>query len=160
MPTLSDHSRAAFIAAGSVVTMPPVEITQGITIDPGYLHAAVASYLETALWATDRELLPDPEDPVDIEWLTVADFTPEAEQDARVTVLDFIVMVAEDGALATTVPAATLGGDLWLTRNHCGGGFWDRGLGLLGEILTTAAQSLGSAEVVLTGDDNDELTIV
>lgn len=31
--------------------------------------------------------------------------------------------------------------DYWLTRNHHGAGFWDRGLGDLGDRLTFAAQS-------------------
>ena len=35
------------------------------------------------------------------------------------------------------------GHDLALTRNHHGAGFWDRGLGVAGDVLTEWAQSLG-----------------
>lgn len=44
------------------------------------------------------------------------------------------------------------GHDFWLTRNHHGAGFWDRGLGPAGERLTTIAHSFGSADAYL-GDD-------
>jgi len=45
------------------------------------------------------------------------------------------------------------GHDFWLTRNKHGAGFWDRGLGEIGEKLTEAAQSCGEKHVYL-GDDN------
>lgn len=37
--------------------------------------------------------------------------------------------------------------DYWLTRNHHGAGFWDRGLGDLGDRLTEAAQQDGDYHV-------------
>lgn len=39
------------------------------------------------------------------------------------------------------------GHDLALTRNHHGAGFWDRGLGDAGDVLTDWAQSLGELHV-------------
>jgi hypothetical protein len=48
--------------------------------------------------------------------------------------------------------AARAGHDFWLTRNGHGAGFWDRGLGDLGERLSKAAKVYG--EVYLyPGDD-------
>jgi len=44
------------------------------------------------------------------------------------------------------------GHDFWLTRNHHGAGFWDRGLGDIGDRLTEAAKNYGSCELYL-GDD-------
>lgn len=44
------------------------------------------------------------------------------------------------------------GHDFWLTRNGHGAGFWDRGLGELGERLTRAAKVYGSVDLYL-GDD-------
>lgn len=38
------------------------------------------------------------------------------------------------------------GHDFWLTRQRHGTGFWDRGLGELGDRLTDAAHSYGSAD--------------
>ena len=43
--------------------------------------------------------------------------------------------------------------DFALTRNGHGAGFWDRGLGAVGEELTAIAKGFGSHEVYL-GDDN------
>jgi len=45
-----------------------------------------------------------------------------------------------------------IGRDLWFTRNGHGVGFWDRGLGDLGEQLTEAAKAMGSQDIYL-GDD-------
>ena len=45
-----------------------------------------------------------------------------------------------------------LGHDLWLTRNGHGAGFWDRGLGELGDALTEAAKRQGSRDLYV-GDD-------
>mgnify|MGYP004462551343 FL=1 len=44
------------------------------------------------------------------------------------------------------------GHDFWLTRCGHGAGFWDRGLGELGERLTVAAEKFGNGELY-TGDD-------
>lgn len=49
--------------------------------------------------------------------------------------------------------AAQAGRDLWFTANGHGVGFWDRGLGEIGDKLTEAAQTLGEIYVYL-GDDN------
>ncbi len=39
------------------------------------------------------------------------------------------------------------GHDFWLTRNHHGAGFWDRGYGEAGERLTKAAHKWGEVNV-------------
>lgn len=44
------------------------------------------------------------------------------------------------------------GHDFWLTRNGHGVGFWDRGLGELGDKLTEAAKTFGEVNLYL-GDD-------
>ena len=44
------------------------------------------------------------------------------------------------------------GHDFWLTRNHHGAGFWDRGLGVAGEKLTEIAHSFGEV-CIYRGDD-------
>jgi len=38
------------------------------------------------------------------------------------------------------------GHDLYLTRDHHGVGFWDRGLGELGDYLTSVAHALGESD--------------
>jgi hypothetical protein len=47
------------------------------------------------------------------------------------------------------------GHDFWLTRNRHGAGFWDRGLGKVGETLTELAHPYGEAWVVF--DPEEEL---
>ena len=42
--------------------------------------------------------------------------------------------------------------DFWLTRNHHGAGFWDRGDGDIGDALTAAAQKFPPIDCYL-GDD-------
>ena len=42
--------------------------------------------------------------------------------------------------------------DFWLTRNGHGAGFWDRGLGKLGNELSEMAKTYGTSDVYL-GDD-------
>lgn len=44
------------------------------------------------------------------------------------------------------------GHDFWLTRNGHGAGFWDRGLGSIGEELTTAAEGYKEKSAYI-GDD-------
>lgn len=44
------------------------------------------------------------------------------------------------------------GHDFWLTRNGHGAGFWDRGLGDIGERLTKASKVYGSVDLYI-GDD-------
>jgi hypothetical protein len=45
-----------------------------------------------------------------------------------------------------------MGHDFWLTRNRHGAGFWDRGLGALGDRLTSAAHAYGEVDLYV-GDD-------
>ena len=45
------------------------------------------------------------------------------------------------------------GADFWFTRNRHGVGFWDRGLGEIGDKLTALAHTFGESNVYL-GDDN------
>ena len=45
-----------------------------------------------------------------------------------------------------------LGHDLWLTRNRHGAGFWDRGLGEIGDKLTETAVTYGGVTLYFGGD--------
>jgi hypothetical protein len=46
------------------------------------------------------------------------------------------------------------GHDFWLTRNGHGAGYWDRGLGEIGDKLTKAAKTFGSCDLYV-GDDGE-----
>lgn len=41
------------------------------------------------------------------------------------------------------------GNDFWFTRQHHGVGFWDRGLGLVGDELTEAAESFAEKNIFI-----------
>lgn len=56
-------------------------------------------------------------------------------------------------------PAVMLGHDLWLTRNGHGAGFWDRGLGTLGDRLSEAARSLGEAQAIVLDDGEETVDV-
>lgn len=49
-------------------------------------------------------------------------------------------------------PASLAGHDFALTRNHHGAGFWDRGLGDVGDKLTDLAHAYGERTLYLTAD--------
>ena len=48
---------------------------------------------------------------------------------------------------------AGAGHDFWLTRNGHGAGFWDRGAGIVGQILTDYADTFGSLDLMLNSDN-------
>jgi hypothetical protein len=48
--------------------------------------------------------------------------------------------------------AEQVGHDFWLTRNGHGAGFWDRGLGELGDKLTAMCRPYGTSDLYV-GDD-------
>jgi hypothetical protein len=119
------------------------------TLDRAFYAYAADQYLETADWAD----APRDEDGEEEETIG---FSADAIKRADEIVTGFI------DANAATIKAAGLSGgdvghDLWLTQNHHGAGFWDRGLGELGDELTTAAHAEGSADLYV--DDEGWLQI-
>lgn len=54
--------------------------------------------------------------------------------------------------LASNLADSQIGHDFWLTRNGHGAGFWDRGLGELGDRLTKACKAFPSIDLYV-GDD-------
>jgi hypothetical protein len=52
------------------------------------------------------------------------------------------------------LPDEFFGHDFYLTRESHGAGFWDRGLGELGDYLTGIAKSYGEATVLWDKDSN------
>lgn len=108
---------------------------------PGEMFRA---YLECALWSSTD----DDGEPLDREHGTDSiDAATRAEMlsDCR----DF--WAANYADLGTMEPGQA-GHDFWLTRNGHGAGFWDRGLGELGERLTRATKVYGGVELYI-GDD-------
>lgn len=120
------------------------------------LDEFTTAYLAAAEW-----LLPEPQSD-DSEGPSTDDATgwaPEDLESARTDCAAFQADNAASLALAYDLDADGLvytperaGHDLWLTRNGHGVGFWDRGLGEVGDRLTEAAEALGNCDAYV-GDD-------
>ena len=113
------------------------------------MHAYYDDYLRCAAWSSTDE---------DGEPLDSYQFSDEAEKEMRNDLDEFIHYCARNGndildryeeAGGTPEQFAH---DFWLTRNHHGAGFWDRGLGPIGEILTHMAHSFGDVDLYLNDD--------
>lgn len=118
------------------------------------LAAMVAGYVECLLWAgldwTDTvdnggtESNPRPLD----ENYSPDDIAPGALLSIEADCASFRAVCGSD--LADIDPGQA-GHDFYLTRNGHGTGFWDRGLGAIGDRLTAAAHAYGdSGEYVAT----------
>lgn len=115
-------------------------------VAPGYtlaLDSFTTGYLECALWVGGQD--------GEFDSKTFQDFAQESLEKAKAQCEKFQL----DNAPALEIYYENLapdsaGHDLFLTRNHAGGGFWDR-LGIHKDtldLLTDAAKALGEQEVV------------
>lgn len=101
-------------------------------------------YLIAALWSSVGE------DGASLdEEYGLDDIAAETKAKSRKDVADFVDACGE--ALCA-LSDAQVGLDFWLTRNGHGAGFWDRGLGGLGEYLTSMCRPYGIVDLYL-GDD-------
>lgn len=111
----------------------------------GDLKTFINAYIEAALWSStgdEGEPLDDEYGPDDLAPGTLAQMREDCE--------DFYE--ANEADIESWADDAQAGHDFWLTRNHHGAGFWDRGRGALGDRLTDAAQVYGSVDLYV-GDD-------
>lgn len=115
-------------------------------MDSRYMSAFTTSYTETALWAS----VGDDDEPLD-KTFGSGQFAESAAREIADELYDFVTQNWAD--LAALDPSQA-GHDFFLTRNHHGAGFWDRGLGELGERLTKASHAYGTSEVY-EGDDGE-----
>lgn len=117
------------------------------TLTPTELERFFKAYYECALWSTvgeDGENLMDYELAVDTHNHMLANclsFTG-----AYAALLQRAARRHPDYTLAQA------GCDFWLTRNRHGAGYWDRGLGRLGQWLTKVAHAEGGEDLYV-GDD-------
>ena len=127
----------------------------GVTGEPteSDIDDMLAAYLECALWSSTG----DDEAPLDRDH-DVSNVAGESRVKARKDCESFA------RANLTTILAcfdyarvgydwSRVGHDLWLTRNHHGAGFCDRGLEVHGDALTKAAHAMGGSDAYV-GDDN------
>jgi hypothetical protein len=91
----------------------------------------VEAYIECALWSSTDE------SGESFEGLELSDETREKMQ------ADCDAFVEANTVDLENLDDAQSGHDFWLTRNGHGAGFWDRGLGELGERLSKASKNFG-----------------
>lgn len=118
-------------------------------------------YLVAALWSsTDDDC-----NPLDDNY-NLSDIHPDSVQSAiddcirfqqdNKTILEIAYEFYNDAGMSSHPdagsPEACAGHDYWLTRNHHGSGFWDRGMGPIGQELTEIAHKEGGVYLYV-GDD-------
>lgn len=117
------------------------------------LDAFVRGYVVCALWSSN-----DDGNPLD-DSFSEDDLAPQCLAGMRADCADFINANMDD--LKQYVARITrdagegwssAGHDFWLSRNGHGAGFWDRGLGALGDKLTKAA-AVYKGQDLYVGDD-------
>ena len=104
------------------------------------LDTFTTSYLETALWSSTD----DKDEPMDNRF-SIDNFTRKALLGAIDDCNGFRELAGE---LLQGIDVSQAGHDFWLTRNRHGAGFWDRGLGEIGQKLTECAHSYGSCDLM------------
>lgn len=127
----------------------------------------VTGYVECALWSESigddfadewatkhpNEDRPAPDVSLESFGFTPDDLSEESRREIREECADFANANLDDlRAYCERRTIEHAGHDFWLTRNGHGAGFWDRGLGELGDRLSEAAKPYGSAHVYV-GDD-------
>jgi len=105
-------------------------------------------YIVCALWSS----IDDEGEPLDSVYSS-DDLSAETLERMRSDVSEFVQ--SNKAALRESgLSDEQIGHDFWLTRNGHGTGFWDRGIGSLGDALTRAAKHSGSADLYIGDDGN------
>lgn len=114
------------------------------------LKRMVSAYIECALWASIDYESETPLDEID------APLNEVTETRMLADCTDFIAeIIPYMGAIEEAqITSEQMGHDFWLTRNRHGAGFWDRGLGRLGDKLTEVSQSFKECDLYI-GDDGE-----
>ncbi len=124
--------------------MPRITITDPFTL----------AYIEAALWSSTD----DDGDPLDANY-GIEDIADETlagiDEECMQFQTDNADLLEEAYALYPRKGwsgYAQAGHDFWLTRNHHGAGFWDRGIGEVGDKLTKASHK-ARERYIYVGDD-------
>ncbi len=152
------YAEHALAEAGLCVVWDDGYVIERVTEDEDLtddLETMLGAYEVCALWSSSHYASENAE-PVPMDDVASADdVADEARAEMRAECLDFLAFNYSD-VLAMVATAgfdyASVGHDFWLTRNGHGAGFWDRGLGEIGERLSKAARVYGSSDLYI-GDD-------
>lgn len=130
------------------------------------LDTFTTAYIECALWSSHDNANEQGGEPLDANY-DIDDLTPECLEQIKKDCQDFQTTFAAllqsayeyksdmDLRERNSVPDYTTekaGHDFWLTRNRHGAGFWDRGLGAIGQQLTDMAHPYGEFNLYVTDD--------
>lgn len=113
--------------------------------------AMYSAYMQCAKWSSVDE---------EGESLEPFQFSDEAEKKMRKD-LDSFIEYCEANVSETFLAYQKLqepeqfAHDFWLTRNGHGAGFWDRGLGEIGNILTKATETFGECDLYLNNETQE-----
>lgn len=111
------------------------------------MYASLRDYLTCAAWSsTDFEG----------ESLDSYQFSENAEKQMKNDLQNFVDLVNAE-IPEMEMDAGQFAHDFWLTRNGHGAGFWDRGLGDLGDKLTKLAETFGECDLLVDSDDKINL---
>lgn len=110
------------------------------------MDASLKAYLVCALWSSCNEA----GDPLDDDY-GIEDIDPQSVKEQAEQLVDFIEANTPDIA-ESGLSDEQVGHDFWLTRNRHGAGFWDRGLGAVGDRLADAAKVYGEVYIGENGD--------
>ena len=123
--------------------------------------AFLTAYIECALWSSNDMTDESGGDPLDANYdesdlaeETRASMKKDCDDfiDANEKLLEKAHQTRMSKRTSNTYDESYSGHDFWLTRNGHGAGFWDRGLGAVGEQLSNAARVYGSVDLYV-GDD-------
>lgn len=120
------------------------------------VEAVYSGYKDAALWSsTNDRHEADPDNEAEMLDGTDYELSDEAEIHFRTVCADFIESNADLVATAAEKGMAgeELGHNFWLSQNGHGTGFWDRGLGEIGDLLHEAAKKFGGDDLYIGDDD-------
>jgi hypothetical protein len=113
------------------------------------LKTMISAYAECALWSSTH--FESEDDNCGIPFGQIdAELSEKCLEQFRADCADFLAICEAEGIDMSDLDAAQVGHDFWLTRNRHGAGFWDRGLGELGDKLTVWAHAAGSCDLYLS----------
>jgi hypothetical protein len=120
------------------------------------VETVLEHYIAAALWSSTDESSEAGGEPLDKNY-TADDLAPEAREQMLADVVAFLQGCWGDtweefSIDLTGIEPEQIGHDFWLTRNHHGAGFWDRGLGEAGDKLTTFAHTFGDCHLYVEDD--------
>jgi hypothetical protein len=145
------RAKTVAVAKAQVLSTYP-NATFSNTVD---LDSVVAGYREAAVFFTTFEKGGEDED--DREEVDGSDYdlSEDAQRHFLAECTDFVETNADlvSAAMAKDMDGALIGHNFWLSRSGAGTGFWDRGLGELGDRLDTAAKKFGEGYLYIGDDD-------